>query len=42
MKIILAVFFLVWMAQGMVNNPLVFTVPYLFVIMGMSQVPWTD
>lgn len=42
MKKIFTAFFLVWIAQAMVNNPTVFTTPYLFAMMGISQIPWGD
>lgn len=42
MKIILMAFFLVWIVQAMVNNPTVFTTPYLFVMMGISQISYKD
>lgn len=35
-SIILAVILLVWIAQGMFNSPLVFTSPYIFMIMGIA------
>jgi len=35
--IILAAVFVSWIAQGTVNNPLVFTTPYLFLFLAMSR-----
>lgn len=35
--IVLAAIFVSWLAQGTVNNPLVFTTPYLFIFLGMAQ-----
>lgn len=35
--LILAAVFVSWLAQGTVNNPLVFTTPYLFLFLGMSR-----
>lgn len=35
--LVLASFFLIWMMQAMVNDPLIFTMPYVFAIMGMAK-----
>ncbi len=35
--IVLAAIFVSWFAQGLVNNPLVFVTPYLFLFLGMSR-----
>ena len=41
-KKVFAIVFLVWIVQGMVNNPIVFTTPYLFLFMGINQIPWEE
>lgn len=35
--IILAAVFVAWIAQGLVNNPLVFVTPYIFLFLGISR-----
>ena len=35
--IIMAVIFVSWLAQGLVNNPLVFVTPYIFLALGISR-----
>lgn len=35
--LLLAAVFVSWLAQGLVNNPLVFVTPYIFLFLGMSR-----
>lgn len=41
-KKVLTVVFFVWIVQGMINNPIVFTTPYIFLFIGISQIPWEE
>lgn len=35
--VIMAAIFVSWLAQGLVNNPLVFVTPYIFLLLGISR-----